>query len=297
MNNLQLLQLPRDLLEYIFLLNPKTQVKDFAALCKICNQATNQILSLLFRSYVRSQVINPYTISAKTSHIVVPEGKQNQDQYQEIQKVKFVFQEIMKEAEEMGFKNEIHNFETLSVPYLEYVVNWTKEEAHNLSQFASRVPRMAAYFNTIKDLPPLERARAIKKWMEENKENLKRMTKLKLDGLNLTSLPREIKYFTGLRNLNLNGNQLTILPKEIKFLTELQFLYLSRNHLNGLPIEMGYLTQLQYLYLSDNDFTTPPDEVQSLAQLRQLNLCNNKIPDFPANFAHLSHRGGGQYLP
>jgi len=81
-----------------------------------------------------------------------------------------------------------------------------------------------------------------------------------LDGeLNGTDLEEVTK-------LNLDGYQLTELPKNLKYLTQLKVLVLSKNQLTKLPKGLEKLTQLMSLNLKDNPDLTKAqiDELQKV---------------------------------
>ena len=58
---------------------------------------------------------------------------------------------------------------------------------------------------------------------------------LDISGLNLTSIPKAIRFLTDLQVLNLEGNQLTQLPTEIGNMRNLETLLLRRNQLTTVP--------------------------------------------------------------
>ena len=64
---------------------------------------------------------------------------------------------------------------------------------------------------------------------ELNGTDLEEVTKLNLDGYQLTELPKNLKYLTQLKVLVLSKNQLTKLPKGLEKLTQLMSLNLKDN--------------------------------------------------------------------
>ena len=76
--------------------------------------------------------------------------------------------------------------------------------------------------------------------------------------------------------LDLDGYQLTELPKNLKNLTQLKVLVLSKNQLTELPKGLEKLTQLTYLNLKDNPALTKAQ----IAELQKA-LPNCKIDSNP----------------
>ena len=100
--------------------------------------------------------------------------------------------------------------------------------------------------------PPPERSLEVQFLDGElNGTDLEEVTKLNLDGYQLTELPKNLKYLTQLKVLVLSKNQLTKLPKGLEKLTQLRHLILGSNQLTDVK-GLEKLTQLKELYLSDN---------------------------------------------
>ncbi|SCU84763.1 LANO_0C02322g1_1 [Lachancea nothofagi CBS 11611] len=78
------------------------------------------------------------------------------------------------------------------------------------------------------------------------------LTRLYLNGNNLTSLPKAIKELKNLRVLDLSHNKLTELPAELGLCHELKYLYFFDNMVSSLPWEFGNLYNLQFLGLEGN---------------------------------------------
>ncbi len=74
--------------------------------------------------------------------------------------------------------------------------------------------------------------------------------------------------------LNLDGYQLTELPKNLENLTQLKVLVLSKNQLARLPKGLEKLTQLTSLNLSNNKLTDVKG-LEKLTQLKELSLHSN----------------------
>jgi internalin A len=129
------------------------------------------------------------------------------------------------------------------------------------------------------------------------------LTELNLAGLNLTSLPSEIGWFSHLQSLVLGGdvyddvteevvelgNQIAHFPSEIAQLTSLQRLEHRYSNLTALPPEIVHLTNLQILDLSDNNLTALPPEIVQLTNLQHLDLQNNSLTALPLEIVHLTN--------
>ena len=74
--------------------------------------------------------------------------------------------------------------------------------------------------------------------------------------------------------LDLDGYQLTELPKNLENLSQLKVLVLSKNQLTELPTGLEKLTQLEELDLTDNQLTDVKG-LEKLTQLTGLNLRDN----------------------
>ncbi len=125
------------------------------------------------------------------------------------------------------------------------------------------------------------RADAIERWMSEHQVQLAQIKRLDLMYLQLTSLPPQIRFFTGLEDLNLSGNQLTSLPVEIGHCTALKWLDLNNNQLTTLPAAIGQCTALKLLFLHDNQLTTLPTELGQCTALQDLWLQDNQLTTLP----------------
>ena len=78
------------------------------------------------------------------------------------------------------------------------------------------------------------------------KADLEEVTKLDLDGYQLTELPKNLKNLTQLKVLALSKNQLTELPKGLEKFTQLTYLNLNNNKLTDVK-GLEKLTQLEKL--------------------------------------------------
>ncbi|SCU80223.1 LAME_0B02102g1_1 [Lachancea meyersii CBS 8951] len=82
--------------------------------------------------------------------------------------------------------------------------------------------------------------------------NYEFLTRLFLNGNNLTSIPKDVKKLKNLRVLDLSHNRLTELPAELGLCHELKYLYFFDNMVSSLPWEFGNLYNLQFLGLEGN---------------------------------------------
>ena len=105
---------------------------------------------------------------------------------------------------------------------------------------------------------------------------------------NLTVLPSEIGFLTGLKCAVLSENHLSHLPDSIGNLKQLTLLSLYENALISLPDSIGELRQLEYLFLRNNQLSTLPDAVRNLTQLTDLDLSNNQLNTFPDQIPELN---------
>jgi Leucine-rich repeat (LRR) protein len=114
--------------------------------------------------------------------------------------------------------------------------------------------------------------------------------KLELLDLSLMNIiPKEIQYFTNLKELYLCNNKIEIIPEEIKNLTNLTLLYLKINRIKIIPTEIQYLTNLKNLNLSDNMIEIIPTEIQYLTNLNFLILYKNFIEIIPTEIQYLTN--------
>lgn len=289
-------QVPSDILRVIFSMSDE-EVGKLAMVSKGWNEQIKSYLVPLFASYEQNEVLKPYTALAKQMRPATSQVQEGSEALA-IQRMKFVFQTVMKRGQQVGFKKELPTMENVSTAHLQEIASRVQqEEANNLDLFASKVPQMTAFLATLKDDSLLERAKAIQKEMKAQAEGLKNITDLDLSGLGLTALPQELfEYFTGLQELGLADNKLKVIPGEISQLTALEQLALGGNQLASLPSEIKFLTRLEELYLANNKLTAIPSELSHLPALKVLTLGENPIPDFPKKIGSLTYEEEGSYL-
>ena len=100
---------------------------------------------------------------------------------------------------------------------------------------------------------------------------------LDLSNLALFNLSEKLFDYEFLTRLYLNGNNLTSLPSSIRKLRNLRVLDLSHNRLTELPKELGMCYQLKYLYFFDNMITTIPWEFGNLFNLQFMGCEGNPL--------------------
>ncbi len=139
-----------------------------------------------------------------------------------------------------------------------------------------------------------------------DKENLKKITSLKISGVNdginppiklPIKIPKEIGYLINLKEVEFTFCNLTELPKEIGHLTNLVNLELAWNHITELPKEIGYLKSLKRLSIGsivyDEDWNNP-------SQCLNSTNCLTKLPESIFTLYNLEeltigHIPGGDY--
>lgn len=185
----------------------------------------------------------------------------------------------------------------LDVLRIDLLAIWKKLAGNVSIVFTSEVPMFK------------ETKRLFKKWCIENRNQLKQLDSLRLEGLNLQFIPAEIWDLSKLEDLILSDNLLVKIPSEISYLTKLQHVNLDSNNLDTLaPLcelfnlrslsannniiknilpEIVNLKKLRSLKLEDNLITRIPDDIDKLKNLRLLDLDSNAIAQIPASLGNL----------
>lgn len=271
--------LPKEILGSIFS-STDLEPKELALVSKEWNRAIQTALAYLFLSYEKNPSLRLYTAHSKQ----IMESNITEDK--SLRKVKFVFQRVMENAQQMGYPQELPAMKNLSVAHLQQIDNWAKgKEAENFIIFAVKIasdlPIMQEFLEHIQDLSSLEKAEKIEQWMQKNSDAFSNVLKLNLKKMNLTTLPKQIKYFQNLEILSLENNHLTSIPVEIGSLSKLKELYLEKNKLTAFPIEIASLNRLTILFLSRNRLSIIPNQIGSLTELHNLSLDNNQLKGIP----------------
>jgi Leucine-rich repeat (LRR) protein len=123
--------------------------------------------------------------------------------------------------------------------------------------------------------------------MEEALKSPEKVHRLKLSGLKLKVLPKEINKFKNLQELDLRHNEIAELSEVLAELSNLQVLWLSQN--KGLNLKTAFpiiaeLKNLEELWLRESAFQSIPDEIEALAankKLRLLHLGSNELMKVP----------------
>ncbi len=110
---------------------------------------------------------------------------------------------------------------------------------------------------------------------------------LLLNGLQLTSVPHAIRFFTHLNFLWLNDNSLTHLPVEIGYLDQLENLEVSNNRLTQLPGTVSFWKKLRGINLAGNEFKKIPPHLFSIRSIIYLDLSRNPLTEIPPAIKHL----------
>lgn len=110
---------------------------------------------------------------------------------------------------------------------------------------------------------------------------------LRLEGLNLQSLPRSIGKLTCLKRFVCTGCQLRALPDEFAELRELTLLSLNQHQFAQFPEVILSFPNLDWLELGWNQLQRIPDEIGRLTKLRVLVLNSNKIERLPDSIGQL----------
>lgn len=134
----------------------------------------------------------------------------------------------------------------------------------------------------------VQAASGFSQWCAAHAHALSKIESFNFSSRNLTTLPPEIGYLTGVKELKLSGNYLRTLPREIGNLTALEELILEGNDLRELPEELGNLHVLWLLNLEANRLSELPEGMWQLAQLRHLYLSHNRLSALPAGIGNLT---------
>lgn len=141
--------------------------------------------------------------------------------------------------------------------------------------------------------PRLDTAESISKWLNDpaHAKILRKIAALDLKGCELTILPYEIRFFTGLTFFNLLDNQLRFLPREMGALNKVVWLSVGNNQLRILPKEIGLLVELREFDASNNSIQNLPPEIGQLSNLNKLRLVQNNLTSLPPEIGSLHHLG------
>ncbi|XP_052763197.1 protein scribble homolog isoform X7 [Mya arenaria] len=118
---------------------------------------------------------------------------------------------------------------------------------------------------------------------------LRNLTRLGLNDVSLSWLPKDIGSLSSLAHLELRENMLRQLPASMSFLVKLESLDLGSNEIDELAECVGSLPSLQELWLDCNDLQQLPPELGNLKKLTQLDVSENELEYLPEEIAGLSN--------
>ncbi len=167
-----------------------------------------------------------------------------------------------------------------------------KEKARNLvilfTIIAEKIPEAKTFLDSLAG-DDSAKAEAILTWMKQHKDMLSQITELNFWNCELTLVPDEIAFFSGLLRLDLTQNRLCYVSALIYKLPKLQYLFLTNNRqLTTLSCSIHNLTQLKRLDLWGTSLTSLPDTIGDLAELGYLNLAHLKLTTLPSTLCKLT---------
>lgn len=105
------------------------------------------------------------------------------------------------------------------------------------------------------------------------------LVSLKLENLNLETIPEEVFGLSQLETLSLKDNKIKEVSYKINQLTHLKKLDLQNNKIKRLSAGMGALKNLETLNLQNNELSYLPMAFSELRNINQINLSGNNILD------------------
>ncbi len=123
--------------------------------------------------------------------------------------------------------------------------------------------------------------------LEKDYDELLCETRLSLENLHITYVPKELCLLVNLTHLDLANNDLTYIPKEIFTLEKLVVLILYSNKICVIPPEIGLLVNLEDLDMHHNYIVEIPTEIGLLTNLLMLGVSHNNIITIPSEIALL----------
>lgn len=104
---------------------------------------------------------------------------------------------------------------------------------------------------------------------------------LNLNGLELRSLPQEVRYIITLKDLSVSNNKLSSFPQDVLFLRGLERLDISANKISRIPREIVNLRNLKSLDVNSSQVDYIAPEIRNIRTLEDLQLRDNNINFFP----------------
>jgi len=131
------------------------------------------------------------------------------------------------------------------------------------------------------NIPDLYKKDHSMKGFPRDRKSIAKLKSLKLENLELNSIPEEIYELKSLETLYFENCALQEISDGIAKLTKLKYLSLEENNLSSIPENLEKLQKLTILVLSENNFETVPSVVFNLKALTSLFIDN-------MNLKHLS---------
>ncbi|CRX37388.1 leucine-rich repeat domain-containing protein [Estrella lausannensis] len=169
------------------------------------------------------------------------------------------------------------------------------EEYKNLMTLALVVRRHIRQTTTLEEKLKLEtdpvlRLPHIKKWFEENQEELAHLKDLSIELGDITEIPEELNYFTGLEKISFRGNQIRSIPGHFgRNLPLLSAVDLRQNQVSTISADFCInSTNIHTLQLDNNKISQLPENFGlGMIKLSNLDLGSNKLKKVPSDFGRL----------
>lgn len=169
------------------------------------------------------------------------------------------------------------------------------EEYKNLMELALAVSRHLRQGTALKDKlkiesDPVLRLPHIKKWFEENQAELAGLSNLSIQIGEITEIPEELNYFTGLEKISFRGSQIRSIPGHFgRDLPLLNSVDLRQNQVSTISPEFCLShNNIQTLYLDQNKIGELPENFGlGMTKLSTLDLGSNKLKKVPSSFGTL----------
>ena len=115
---------------------------------------------------------------------------------------------------------------------------------------------------------------------------------LNFDFNELSSIPKEIRFFKRLYSLSVSFNQIVDLDDELfdsnsGLNASLRYLDLDNNRIQSLPPSFFSLKNLEYVDLSNNNLKYLPDDIKCLTKLKHLYISCNQLTYLPPDILKL----------
>lgn len=104
---------------------------------------------------------------------------------------------------------------------------------------------------------------------------------------NLKNLPKEIEKLSSLKTLDLTNNKIKSVSESVFKLKKLERLILSSNQIDTFFVPKDYSQNLKVLDISDNSLIFVPEAILNLSALERLDVSNNDLYELPDKLAGL----------